>query len=292
MSTPLRVLIVEDDSDDFSLTCELLREDLGARVQIEWASTYEAGEDLVRQNRHDLYLFDYRLGAKTGLDLLRVSAAIGCTAPVIMLTGQDADGIDIEAVRAGAADYLRKGEFDARLLGRSIRYSMERKRMEAALRASEERYRDLLENAHDMIFTHNCDGIITTANRATERITGYSRAELIGTSLLPILADDSRAKFERLHVRKMAGEDVGAYELNMQAKTGDTIVVEITSRLIRDGQNSLECQAIGRDVTQRKAAEEQLRAYAVDIERKNSELSAALEALRHKWSRWRHATTL
>ena len=153
MDDRLKVLVVEDDEDDFVLTCSLLKEVEGLDFEVEWAPSYEAGVERVRQNRHDLYLFDYRLGAQSGLDLLNLAAGVGSAVPAIVLTGQKTDGIDIAALRAGAADYLAKGQFDSQLLGRSIRYSLERKRTEQALRASEERYRDLLENANDMVFT-------------------------------------------------------------------------------------------------------------------------------------------
>lgn len=133
LADPLKVLLVEDDADDRLLIMDMLSESESLRFEVDWTATYDTGEEQVRQNRHDLYLFDYRLGAKTGLDLLNVAVNIGCIAPVILLTGQKADGIDIEAMRAGAADYLVKGQFNSALLSRSIRYAMERKRVEAAL---------------------------------------------------------------------------------------------------------------------------------------------------------------
>jgi PAS domain S-box-containing protein len=287
MEDQLRVLLAEDDEDDALLVRSMLKDISDLRFDVDWAPTYEAAEEQVCQNQHDLYLFDYRLGAQSGLDLLNLTTNVGCMVPVIMLTGHAADGVDLEAVRAGAADYLVKGQFDGPLLRRSIRYSIERKRTETALRVSQERYRDLLENANDMVFTHDWQGNLTAVNGAAEQITGYSRGELAGMNLDALLTEDSIATIEEMKVRKMSGERTGAYEVSIRTKPGTTVVIEVNSRLISDGRKPVEFQAIGRDITERKAAEQQLREYAQEIEKKNLELAAALEALKDKWSQKR-----
>jgi two-component system cell cycle sensor histidine kinase/response regulator CckA len=91
------------------------------------------------QNRHEVCLVDYRLGAQNGIELLRAAIERGCAAPIILLTGQGEHEIDLEAMKAGAADYLVKSRLDARLLERSIRYALERQR--AATRAAAEQMR-------------------------------------------------------------------------------------------------------------------------------------------------------
>lgn len=289
MDEHLKVLLAEDDEDDALLVRDLLKDAKDLRFEVDWAATFEAAAEMVRERQHALYLFDYRLGAQSGLDLLKLANASGCVAPVIMLTGHDAEGIDIAAVRAGAADYLIKGQFDGYLLSRSIRYSIERKRAETALRLSEERYRDLLENANDMVFTHDWLCNLTAVNTAMELITGYSRAELKGMNLSKLLTAESMETMEEMNVRKMAGERTRAYGVRMRTKAGAIVVVEVNSRMIRDGEKELEFQAIGRDVTERKLAEQKLREYAHEIEKKNAELAAALAALRDKWSHMRGA---
>jgi DNA-binding NtrC family response regulator len=129
-----RVLLIDDDEDDYIITQELLFEVEGRRFALDWARNYDQGEKLIGQNLHDVYLIDYRLGKHNGLDLMRQAIANGCNTPMILLTGQGDWKVDIEAMKAGAADYLVKDKLDAQILERSIRYAIERKRAERDLK--------------------------------------------------------------------------------------------------------------------------------------------------------------
>ena len=124
----IRVLLVEDDEDDFVLVRELL-EEIDTPVSLEWKGSYAAGCAALLGGGHDVCLVDYHLGPATGVDLLREVISQGCSTPLILLTGQADREIDLEAMRAGAADYLVKGEITAALLERSIRYARERHRL-------------------------------------------------------------------------------------------------------------------------------------------------------------------
>ena len=129
----LKVLIVEDDEDDYVLTREFLAEIRGDQFELDWVEDYDAGLEAIQKDEHDVYLVDYRLGKNNGLELLLAAMARGCRAPIILLTGLGDHKVDSEAIRAGAADYLVKGQFDAQLLERSIRHSILRKRAERDL---------------------------------------------------------------------------------------------------------------------------------------------------------------
>jgi signal transduction histidine kinase len=133
-SPPVRVLLVEDDEDDYLLTRDLLSEIEGNPYHLDWVKDYDAALGAIKEGRHAVCLLDYRLGPRTGLDLLREAVRCGCQAPVILLTGQGEREVDLEAMKAGAADYLVKGRIDASLLERAIRYALERTRDREALR--------------------------------------------------------------------------------------------------------------------------------------------------------------
>ncbi len=137
-AAPIRILLVDDDEDDYVETRDAIEEIPGDRYVLDWVPTFQEGLEAVALNQHDICLFDYRLGEQTGLDLLRETAANGRQAPVILLTGQDDREIDLEAMRAGAYDYLIKGRADATLIDRTIRYAIERWQAEADLRAAKE----------------------------------------------------------------------------------------------------------------------------------------------------------
>ena len=104
----IRVLLVDDDEDQYVLTRDLLAEAEGVRFQLDWVDNYDAGLAAMEQAQHDAYLLDYRLGGQTGLELLRNARDSGCRAPAIMLTGLGDREIDLAAMSAGAADYLEK----------------------------------------------------------------------------------------------------------------------------------------------------------------------------------------
>jgi diguanylate cyclase (GGDEF)-like protein len=120
----IRVLLVDDDEDDFVLTKYIFEEFKDNAYELEWTTSYtEAMRDMT-ESAHHIYLVDYRLGAHSGLDLLQKAISGGCRSPIILLTGQGDKEVDMMAMQAGAADYLVKGEFEAPLLERAIRYSL------------------------------------------------------------------------------------------------------------------------------------------------------------------------
>lgn len=127
---PFSVLLVEDDEDDYILTSDLLAEVEGMIFEVEWLSAIDQAIAAIKENRHDIFIFDYRLGKATGIDLLEIAMKAKCKAPVILLSGQGDQEVDMQAMKAGATDYLVKGHLDADRFGRSIRYSLERKHSE------------------------------------------------------------------------------------------------------------------------------------------------------------------
>jgi DNA-binding NtrC family response regulator len=108
----LRVLLVEDDEDDYLITRDMLGAQERAHFVVEWCPDYHQGLEAIRREDHDVYLIDYRLGANTGLELVREGFADRPRAPVIILTGQSDYEIDLEATALGVTDYLVKQELD------------------------------------------------------------------------------------------------------------------------------------------------------------------------------------
>jgi PAS domain S-box-containing protein len=119
-------------------------------------------------------------------------------------------------------------------------------------------YQELVENANDIIFTHDLDGNITSLNRAGEQITGYTREEASNMNVLQVVAPAYRKTLAELIKRRFADEVKGAFEIEILAKDGRKVVLEVSTRLITKNGEAMRVQGIARDVTHRKHLEEQL----------------------------------
>ena len=124
-SETIKVLLIEDDEDDYILTRELLSEVKSGKYALDWAASYEEGLKVAGQREHHVCLVDYRLGERSGVQLIREAREFGLTTPMILLTGQGNHDVDVEAIEAGATDYLVKDETPAGRLERTIRYAVE-----------------------------------------------------------------------------------------------------------------------------------------------------------------------
>lgn len=185
---PIRVLVVDDDRDDYLLTRDLFGEMNGQHYVVDWAADYDSALEAICSNQYDVYLLDYQLGARNGLELLREAKAKNCTGAAIILTGHGQHELDLEAMQAGAADYLEKGVLHAALLERSVRYALDQKRHQdeleqrvaertaelartnEALRDSEERYRGLFDAVPVAVFVCDSSGVIQDYNQRAAQL--------------------------------------------------------------------------------------------------------------------------
>lgn len=175
MPDALRILLVEDDEDDFVLTRSMLGAQGRARVELDWESRFEPALRAIRQARHDLYLVDFRLGDRTGLQLIREAWESDPPAPVILLTGQDDYEVDLQATELGVTDYLLKGTIDALSLERTIRYALRQHQTTLDLRRSEERYAVAVRATNDGIWDWD---LLTARMHYSERwktLLGYDQ---------------------------------------------------------------------------------------------------------------------
>jgi two-component system sensor histidine kinase/response regulator len=131
MPTPVaRVLLVEDDEDDYILTSEYLNQLDSHTFEIDWVTNPTKALEQLNLGKHDICLLDYQLGAYNGLTVLEKASKAGCSTPIIMLTGQSDETLDQSALAAGAVDYLVKGEITTSRFARAIRYALARQEIE------------------------------------------------------------------------------------------------------------------------------------------------------------------
>ncbi len=196
IDNPINVLLIDDNEDDYIIIRRLLTDAPhsgsfqwweGPGFTLDWASSYDTGLEAIHQNQHDVYLLDYYLGKRTGLELLHEAKSSHCQAPLILLTGQENYEVDVEAMEAGAADYLIKDQISAPLLQRSLRYAIQHQRTWEALRESEARYSSLFKNNHAaMLLIDPKSGDIVDANPAACAFYGYSAEDLTGKNITAI----------------------------------------------------------------------------------------------------------
>ena len=118
-----RVLVIDDDRLQWKLVQAHFKNFQVGSYELEWSSTYEDGLSRLLTGAYEVCLLDYRLGERDGLQLIREAAAAGCRTPIVFLTAESSGNVDIQAMEAGALDYLVKGEISPRSLERSLRYA-------------------------------------------------------------------------------------------------------------------------------------------------------------------------
>ena len=179
-SESLNILLIDDDPDSLHITKGFLSQVRGDDVYVvHWVDSFEEGLDTLRQGRHDACLLDYQLGARNGLDLLRQAVSENCRIPIILLTGQGDREVDLQAMEAGAADFLAKDGLTGVLLERGLRYAIER------CKAENQR---LLSEAHRRLITEHLPAILWTTDpqlRFTSIMgTGLSQLDLHPETLI------------------------------------------------------------------------------------------------------------
>jgi len=266
----LNILLVEDDPDDVVLFGSLL-----GRVAPMGGFDHVDNIDDARTKLHgagyDLCFFDYNLGNDTGLELLRAIRADGFDRPVIMLTGQGDEAIAVEAMKAGATDYIAKTGLTPEILDSAIRHAARlygearrRRKIERALRVSEARYRELVNRLPVIVCELSAGGETRFVNDAVTLITGYRPDELIGHNWWEILAPEIDSSNLSEVRERLKADDLAAHEMVMRHRNGHALTLEWNSTTVRnaDGRSG-NVVCIGMDVTERVRMRDELMWMAV-----------------------------
>ena len=251
------ILLIDDDEDDYVLVRDLLTDMEQTDFRIDWVDQYDQGLAKVLENKHDVYLVDYRLGKKNGLDLLQAAIAGGVRRPIIVLTGKGLPEIDLRAMQMGAADYLVKEQVSAPTIERSIRYAINNARTINQLHKEEQRYRSLFEQSISAIYISNQDFLLTDANASMLRLFDYPMKTL-REQHLPELFTDAE-DYQEFQQRLAQYRFVRDFETLLQRSDGRTIEcsMSVASLTNMSGQ-VIGYQGVIEDISEKKKIQQEL----------------------------------
>jgi diguanylate cyclase (GGDEF)-like protein/PAS domain S-box-containing protein len=253
------VLVVEDDAAYAGLLQTWLERAWSHRVDVVQAPSLHAARRELETWTPSCVLLDLGLPDAAGLEVVNRILEVA-RAPVIVVTGLDDEALGLEALELGAQDFVVKGQADAAMLRRSVRYAIERHQTRERLRESERKFRLLAENAHDFIFRYRVgdEPGFDYASPASLSITGYSPAELYADPalVLSLVGDDHLAAMDHL---ARSEELARPWEVQVVRKDGSAIWIEQRLTAVHGESGELEAiEGIVRDITERRRVNEQL----------------------------------
>lgn len=251
----LRVLLIEDDEDDYLITQDMLSEVSSVKIQLTWKDSLTDGLATLRENAGDVALVDLRLGPDSGLDLIQQAKAEGITTPFILLTGQGDNELDARAVELGAADYLVKGRLDSATLLRSIRYAIDRAVANENLASSEAQYRLLFEsNPTPMCLMHPGSQHISALNAAARGLYRFSQSGTGQLNFTDLRDPDQPTEPDAEGILLQPGARLEHH----RTQDGQPLIVEVMSENITISHNPLVLMTLG-DKTHQISSNRQLK---------------------------------
>jgi len=250
----IKILIIDDDEDDYFIISGYLKEIHGTKFIIDWCNNYSSALQQIQSGEHDIYFVDYKLGNKTGLQLLKEGIRLQSDRPVILLTGKGNKAIDIEAMKSGATDYVIKSELNSEKLERCIRYSLDRAASLKAIKESENKYRNLFAGSKDSLFIADSNLLLKEVNETACNLFGYTNEELINKCLYDFIPDASSK--EKIKCLLQANKNVFELEIEIENfnKEKRICILSVLLETKSVGQDLLH--GIIHDITNIKKAEQ------------------------------------
>ncbi|MBA2731978.1 MAG: PAS domain S-box protein, partial [Acidobacteria bacterium] len=282
MMKHLRVLHVEDSERDvLALKRHLSR--AGYDVVAERVETLAAMSVALRTKEWDVILCDYTMPQFDAMSALKHLQATGLDIPFIIISGNIGEETAVEAMLAGAHDYLMKDNL-ARLapaIEREMREAEIRQscqQAEEAHRASEDRYRDLVEYSHDLICTHDLEGRILSVNQTAAKLLGYDQEYLLDKNIRDILFTKLHNEFDSF-ISELVNTGIAHGLMSVQTKTGEKRIWEYTNTLRTEGVAAPIVRGTAHDITEQKRAEAALMASTAKQGQLLERQSGILDAL-------------
>ena len=256
----LHILIVEDNTGDYILIEEFLKEEVGTPLITRTNTLTETKQLLIGDEDFDIILLDLSLPDSTGEELLTQIIQLVDHIPIIVLTGYSDKHFGIKALSLGISDYLLKDELSAPLLAKSISYSIERKRISIQLEESEEKYRNLFHFSPTPMWVYNMDNYhFLDVNEAAIRNYGFSREEFLCMTIKDIRPKEDIIRLEdAVQFSKKNPSTFFTGEFRHKKKSGEIFEVEIQSNVIEF--NGIKSEIVlATDITKKKVEEHRLK---------------------------------
>lgn len=236
---PIHVLVIEDDPIQAKYIQGMFSSVEAEAFVITIGNSLKAGIDIIASARVDIILLDLMLPDSQGLETFIKMYDHAPTIPIVVLSSLDDETPAVLAVQRGAQDYLIKGKIDVHTLVRSIRYSIERKNTELALRESERRYKELVDSLPITIFETDKRGNITFLNQEAHKKFGYTRYDLEkGINILQLIHPDDRSRAKMNFQQSIKDRNSDGLQYKAIRTDQRTIPVVIYSTPILDAQHS------------------------------------------------------
>jgi len=273
VTTPLKVLYIEDNLPDATLALRHLRRE-GISAEADVVSTRREFTEKLHSNAYDVILADYRLPDWSGMEALDILRQENRDIPFILVTGALGDDAAVDCIKKGAADYILKDR------PATLAFAVRRALDERALR--DQRKRDeraraylasIVDSSQDAIIGESLTGIIQSWNRGAESLYGYTAAETVGRPITMLAPPEGHEEIRSWLALIKRGERLGPTEAVRLRKEGKRIIVSMTiSPVIDPAGHVVSAAAIAHDVTQHKFAEEALARQAEALSQSNAEL--------------------
>jgi PAS domain S-box-containing protein len=269
----IRVLLIEDDDDDYLITRDLLREGQHDRFDLTWMESFDSGREALLAGGFDVCLVDYRVDRHTGLELVEEMRNAGVPVPMILLTGVGDRDLDIAAMEAGAADFLEKGRLTPILLERTIRYAIAQSKSRLELVEKTALLRTTLDNTGAGIATFDDDLRLVTWNDRLLQMLGVCADDNFDPKP-PIGVHAASAALSDLVCERLAIATIPA-PLQFEHPCPDGRIMEVRQNPMPGGGYVV----IGIDITDRKAAEAWLEQHQEELERQVASRTQELETV-------------
>jgi len=253
----IRILLVEDNPGDAVIINEMLKEIYPKKFELVHFKRLEDSVQHVNEE-FDIVLLDLNLPDSRGIETFNIMNKNAPKMPIIILTGLLDEELAINIVAEGAQDYLVKGNIDKQLLSRSIKYSIERKRIEMDLRKSEEKYRIMVEKIESGLFLINSKNEINYVNSQMAGMLGYKIDELLNRDIYSLIKKNCRSVFKK-HLQTKSKGIGQTYELQFLKNNGSSLwVLMSTNPLKKINGEYIGAISIMTDITARKGMEKSI----------------------------------